>query len=484
MLRHRPGRAGGARPLRGGGEDPGDQPAPRPRWRRWRRPGSPWSGGLGLWLEGADRDRVVCVTGTKGKSTTAAVAGHLLAGLGHRVPGGRQHRPSPLRPRRRRRLRLLGGRGLELPGHRPGLVAAGGGRHLAQPRPPRLARRHDETYYRDKLSLCTPARRPRSPWPTARARPAAGPPPPCSAPRCAGSAPATPSSAGLGRRPRPARAPQPAQRAASPGPCLDGPGRRPRRADAGGALAGAAPGLRRPGEPAAARRPRWTGWPSSTTACPPTCCPRWPRWTPSTGDRVALLVGGHDRGIDYGDRWPTALRARARRPDPGAHPAGQRAADPAPPWPRSPRRRGPGGPEVARRRRRGRRPPGPGSPGPGPTGSCSSRRRPRASGSSATTPSGRPPSPTPMARRRRRRRGGPSRVGQEHVGVEDVRRGRAPRLRAAKAASSAGLRLRDSHRRLAVPIPCSALMLPPICATRLAARRRRPARRRGRGRSG
>jgi UDP-N-acetylmuramoylalanine--D-glutamate ligase len=42
------------------------------------------AGGLGLWLEDADRARVVCVTGTKGKSTTAALAGHLLRGLGHR----------------------------------------------------------------------------------------------------------------------------------------------------------------------------------------------------------------------------------------------------------------------------------------------------------------------------------------------------------------------------------------------------------------
>ena len=42
------------------------------------------AGGLGLWLEDADRARVVCVTGTKGKSTTAALAGHLLAGLGLR----------------------------------------------------------------------------------------------------------------------------------------------------------------------------------------------------------------------------------------------------------------------------------------------------------------------------------------------------------------------------------------------------------------
>jgi len=41
-------------------------------------------GGLGLWMEETDRDRVVCITGTKGKSTTASVAGHLLTGLGYR----------------------------------------------------------------------------------------------------------------------------------------------------------------------------------------------------------------------------------------------------------------------------------------------------------------------------------------------------------------------------------------------------------------
>jgi UDP-N-acetylmuramoylalanine--D-glutamate ligase len=41
-------------------------------------------GGLGLWMEGVDRGRVCCITGTKGKSTTVSVAGHLIAGLGHR----------------------------------------------------------------------------------------------------------------------------------------------------------------------------------------------------------------------------------------------------------------------------------------------------------------------------------------------------------------------------------------------------------------
>lgn len=39
-------------------------------------------GGLGLWLEEADGSRVACVTGTKGKSTTASIAGALADGLG------------------------------------------------------------------------------------------------------------------------------------------------------------------------------------------------------------------------------------------------------------------------------------------------------------------------------------------------------------------------------------------------------------------
>lgn len=41
------------------------------------------AGGLGLWLEDAPRDRVACLTGTKGKSTATAIAGALCRGLGH-----------------------------------------------------------------------------------------------------------------------------------------------------------------------------------------------------------------------------------------------------------------------------------------------------------------------------------------------------------------------------------------------------------------
>jgi len=52
------------------------------------------AGGLGLWLADAPLDRVICVTGTKGKSTTVSVAGHLAAGLGVRCfVGGNIGRP-------------------------------------------------------------------------------------------------------------------------------------------------------------------------------------------------------------------------------------------------------------------------------------------------------------------------------------------------------------------------------------------------------
>ena len=43
------------------------------------------AGGLGLWLQEADLSKVLVITGTKGKSTTTSIAGHLLAGLGYRV---------------------------------------------------------------------------------------------------------------------------------------------------------------------------------------------------------------------------------------------------------------------------------------------------------------------------------------------------------------------------------------------------------------
>ena len=56
----------------------------RPEVARLEGLGIPVAGGLGLWLAETDPDRVLCVTGTKGKSTTASVTGHLLTGLGYK----------------------------------------------------------------------------------------------------------------------------------------------------------------------------------------------------------------------------------------------------------------------------------------------------------------------------------------------------------------------------------------------------------------
>lgn len=44
--------------------------------------GVPILGGVGMWLEEFDRSRVICVTGTKGKSTVTTVMGHLATRLG------------------------------------------------------------------------------------------------------------------------------------------------------------------------------------------------------------------------------------------------------------------------------------------------------------------------------------------------------------------------------------------------------------------
>jgi UDP-N-acetylmuramoylalanine--D-glutamate ligase len=60
----------------------------RPEAAQLRAAGVTLLGGLGLWLNEADLSRVVCVTGTKGKSTTSAVIGHLLRGLGYRAMVG------------------------------------------------------------------------------------------------------------------------------------------------------------------------------------------------------------------------------------------------------------------------------------------------------------------------------------------------------------------------------------------------------------
>jgi UDP-N-acetylmuramoyl-L-alanine---L-glutamate ligase len=60
----------------------------RPEMARLAAAGVPVAGGLGLWLAEADLRRVLVVTGTKGKSTTSSVTGHLIGGLGYRVMVG------------------------------------------------------------------------------------------------------------------------------------------------------------------------------------------------------------------------------------------------------------------------------------------------------------------------------------------------------------------------------------------------------------
>jgi UDP-N-acetylmuramoyl-L-alanine---L-glutamate ligase len=129
----------------------------RPEVARLEGAGTPVVGGLGLWLQEAERARVLCVTGTKGKSTTTAVAGHLVAGLGHRV--------------------MVGGN-LGLPPYDPGAPGPGdvdwwvievssyqATDVAASPpvvavtslHPDHLTWHRDdaETYYADKLSLCS-----------------------------------------------------------------------------------------------------------------------------------------------------------------------------------------------------------------------------------------------------------------------------------------------------------------------------------------
>jgi len=54
----------------------------RPEIDRLRALGIPVVGGLGLWMPEVDQSSLIAITGSKGKSTTAAITGHLLAAFG------------------------------------------------------------------------------------------------------------------------------------------------------------------------------------------------------------------------------------------------------------------------------------------------------------------------------------------------------------------------------------------------------------------
>ncbi len=60
----------------------------RPEVARLEGAGVAVCGGLGLFMAEADPARVACITGTKGKSTTTAIAVHLLQGLGYDARAG------------------------------------------------------------------------------------------------------------------------------------------------------------------------------------------------------------------------------------------------------------------------------------------------------------------------------------------------------------------------------------------------------------
>ncbi len=113
-------------------------------------------GGLGLWLQEADPERVVAVTGTKGKSTTTTILGHLLRGLGHRCLVGGNIGVPPFDPAVAAEeydywvIEVSSYQATDV-ATSPPVVG------LTSLNPDHLPWHSDdvETYYRDKLSLCS-----------------------------------------------------------------------------------------------------------------------------------------------------------------------------------------------------------------------------------------------------------------------------------------------------------------------------------------
>ena len=126
----------------------------RPEVARLAGLGVPVVGGLGLWLAEQDLHRVLCVTGTKGKSTTASLTGHLLTGLGYTCLVGGNIGVVPYDPVEPADLDYWV---IEVSSYQatdlacaPPVVA------VTSLHPDHLDWHGDvETYYRDKLSVCT-----------------------------------------------------------------------------------------------------------------------------------------------------------------------------------------------------------------------------------------------------------------------------------------------------------------------------------------
>jgi UDP-N-acetylmuramoyl-L-alanine---L-glutamate ligase len=115
------------------------------------------AGGLGLWLQEVDRRRVLCVTGTKGKSTTTAIAGHLLNNLGYRCLVGGNIGVPPYDPVNTRDasydywvIEVSSYQATDLASSPPQVAVTS----LSPDHLP-WHRSDTETYFRDKLSACS-----------------------------------------------------------------------------------------------------------------------------------------------------------------------------------------------------------------------------------------------------------------------------------------------------------------------------------------
>jgi UDP-N-acetylmuramoylalanine--D-glutamate ligase len=126
----------------------------RPEVAHLEASGVPVCGGLGLFMEEADPTRVACITGTKGKSTTTALAVHLLTQLGLRARAGGNIGQPPWDPAAKPEpdFWILETSSFQIPDlwRAPEVVA------VTSLSPDHLDWHGTvERYYTDKLSLCT-----------------------------------------------------------------------------------------------------------------------------------------------------------------------------------------------------------------------------------------------------------------------------------------------------------------------------------------
>jgi UDP-N-acetylmuramoylalanine--D-glutamate ligase len=126
----------------------------RPEVAQLEQAGIPVRGGLGLWLEDTDRSKVACITGTKGKSTTTALAGHFLARLGRRARVGGNLGQPPWEPTAEPEpdVWVIETSSYQVPDLTSGPAVAA----VTSLSPDHLDWHGSlERYYADKLSLCT-----------------------------------------------------------------------------------------------------------------------------------------------------------------------------------------------------------------------------------------------------------------------------------------------------------------------------------------